>query len=92
MTSEVRQSDWAKRPQDTTSLFMDLTVLDRGKEISMQGSLDATLLLERQQRADEAQRKLEDRQWLRDFTLALVLIFATITVSTALSRWMASGQ
>ena len=52
----------------------------------MQGSSDARLLREEQQRADEAQRKLEDRQWLRDFTPVLILIFATITVAAALAR------
>jgi len=53
---------------------------------------DARLLREEQQHLERAERKLEDRQWLRDFTLALVLILATITLATVLARWGASGK
>jgi hypothetical protein len=55
-------------------------------------SSDARPLRKEQHRVEQAQRRLEDRQWLRDVTLALVLILATITVATALARWGASGK
>lgn len=58
----------------------------------MTASSDAKLHWEEQQRSDQAQRKLVNRQWLKDFTLALVLIVITVTVATALARWGASGK
>lgn len=52
----------------------------------MTSSSDARLQWEEQERVDKARRKLENRRWLRDFTVVLVLIVLTITVATVLAR------
>jgi hypothetical protein len=58
----------------------------------MTGNSDATRLREEQERVDQARRKLVNRQWLKDFTLALVLIAITVTIATVLAGWAASGK
>jgi hypothetical protein len=77
---------WLRRLEDGRS------PATRGKAICMQGSSAARLLWEEQQRVDWARRKFVDRQWLRGFTLASVLILVTITIATVLAGWTASGK
>jgi hypothetical protein len=58
----------------------------------MTGTSDATRLWEEQERVDQARRKLVNRLWLKDFTLALVLIAITVTIATVVAGWAASGK
>jgi len=58
----------------------------------MTGASDAGTLRDEQERVDQARRKLSNRQWLKDFTLALVLIAITAAIATRLADWAASGK
>ena len=57
----------------------------------MENSLTGSeLLWEEQQRADRAQTKLENREWLKRFVLVLALIVLTLAVA-ALASFAADG-
>jgi hypothetical protein len=58
----------------------------------MTGASDAKTLRDEEERVDQARRKLSNRQWLKDFTLVVVLIVMTVAIATLLAGWAASGK
>jgi hypothetical protein len=50
-----------------------------------------TLLWEERQRADRAQGKIEDREWLKNFALLFALIVIAVSVAAILAKLGANG-